>query len=238
MDFNELIGKRIIGIDCANDYIEWAESSLLIEDNSKYIAILASLGLDHNPDSQEVEYYFIKCLQELGIKIPTEKVVLKSYAKIICEQIIKGKMNSEYGINILTYFYRCNEYDSIYHIWDDLNCDIWYVKNEDYHYYNTGITSENVEKYTKQVAKQFLKLIELDIPYNFLALFFCKKCNDICSLNLDRFEMKWLPEQLFTLFYRRKPLSRHICSKCCEPLPISMRDYESRQLYLKKIGII
>ena len=66
MKFEHLVGKRALGSAHARDYTTWAESLLYEGVDAENVAILASIGLERDPDSEEVELYFPESVTSLA----------------------------------------------------------------------------------------------------------------------------------------------------------------------------
>jgi len=234
MKFELLAGRRALGSAHTKDYTDWAESLLYGDVESNNVAMLASIGLERGPDSEEIEVYFQKCLKDLGLILPTKKAGLKIYAKSLCEQIVSGELESEKGLNILETFYSRSDYEAIYSIWDELAEDIWMVNNGEDCIWNTGLTIESEHGYVKDVAAQFIVILEAKLPSNFFHLSACSDCGHIGKSRFEVIDKPWMPEIVFRLIYKRSQTQRAFCSNCKKPFPTSMSDYESRKKYLSK----
>jgi hypothetical protein len=234
MKFELLAGKIALGSAYSKDYTEWAESLLYEGIDSENVAILAGLGYERDPDSEDIETYFQKSLIDLGLSLLTAKHGFKVYAKAICEQIICGEIAPEEGVKILETFYAASDYESIYSIWDELNEDLWMVNDRDGCIFNTGLTIENKYDYIKNVAVQFIALLETELPDHFFYLSACPECSYIGESKLEAIEKSWMSEKFFRLIYRRGQTQRAICGNCKRPFPNNMSDYEGRKQYLNK----
>jgi hypothetical protein len=232
MKFEDLTGKRALGIAHVKDYADWAESLLCDGVDSQNAAILVGLGLNQYPDSEEVEKYFQRCLKELGLHIPSNEECIKYYAKYLCEQILAGGVEPENGLSLLESLFFPSDYAPIYSIWDELSDDVWRVKHNEGAIFNSGLTEENVPDYIRNVAAQFLKLIEVKLPNNFFRMSLCPKCCFFGEPKSERIEKPWLPDKLYRLIFRRGPVYRSICGECGERVLAKMWDYEGRGQYL------
>jgi hypothetical protein len=121
-------------------------------------------------------------------------------------------------------------------LWDELNDDIWSIKERETCYFNTGLTKDNIDEYVRNVAAQFIVLTKLDLPGNFFTLCVCQKCEYIGEYSLEKVNFPWLPKWLNKIIYKNKPTHRAVCSMCGEPFPINMGDYVARKQYLIKQG--
>ncbi|WP_444922918.1 hypothetical protein ACJJH9_12095 [Microbulbifer sp. DLAB2-AF] len=234
MKFKLLVGKRALGSAYSKDYTEWAESLLYEGIESENVAILASMGYERDPDSEEIERYFLKSLKDLGLTLPNEKEGLKIYAKVLCEQVISGDLEPEKGTRILESFYSKSDYEAIYSIWDELSEDLWMVNNRDGCIFNTGLSAENKNEYIKGVAAQFIELLEEKLPDRFFYLCACPECGYIGESALEVIDKSWMPDKLYRFIYKRAQTQRAICVNCKRPFPNNMSDYEGRKQYLSK----
>jgi len=232
MKFELLTGKRALGSAYSKDYIEWAESLLYEDVDSENVAILASMGYERDPDSEEIEKYFLKSIKDLGLTLPGEKEGLKIYAKALCEQIVSGNLEPEKGVSILETFYSRSDYEAIYSIWDELSEDLWKVNDRDGCIFNTGLSIENKSEYIKGVAAQFIELLVTKLPDRFFHLCACSACGYIGESEFEVIDKPWMPNKIFRMIYNRGQTQRAICSSCKRPFPNNMSDYEGRKQYL------
>ncbi len=233
MKFEYLTGKRALGNAHPKDYTDWAEGLLCDGVVSENVAILAGLGLDKHPDSEEIKIYFNKCLADLDLELPNAKNSLLAYARILCEKIVNNEMSAKKGLNILDGFYSRSDYEAIYSIWDELSEDIWMVNDREGCIFNSGLTVENIDHFIRKVAKQFLQLTKMKLPDCFFYLCSCKKCGYIGESATERIDIPWIPEKIFRLIFKQGPTYRSVCVKCKEPYPNNMSDYEGRKQYLE-----
>ncbi|WNZ54942.1 hypothetical protein QT397_18975 [Microbulbifer sp. MKSA007] len=108
------------------------------------------------------------------------------------------------------------------------------VNDREICYFNSGLTSENKSSYIKDVAAQFIILLDTELPDRFFFLSSCPECGYIGESGLEVIEKPLIPKQLFKLIYGRGQNQRAICSKCKRPFPNNMSDYEGRKQYLSK----
>ena len=232
MEFNYLAGKIAVGAAQPKDYSEWAIDMLNKGVESENIVILAGLDMDKYPDLEEIKYYFKQSIIDLELELPSEEKNLLNYATYICREIIKGEIPPRDGVTTLNGLYSISDYEPIYSIWDALSDDIWSIKERGICYFNTGLSEDNIDQYIINVASQFIKLIEVELPDDFFQLSVCQKCGNIGEHKLERIDSPWLPEKLYRLIFKKGPTHRAICSKCSEPFPLNMGDYEARKQYL------
>lgn len=234
MQFEELIGKRALGMAVSSDYTSGAEGLLSDNIESENCAILASFSLERDPDSEEIESYFQYCVKDLGLDLPPDNVTIANYAKSICRQVVDDVFPPREGLAILETLYAESKYNELlYSIWDELAEDIALIEDDWGALYNSSITKENIGKYIVDVAKQYLILCEIELPENFFYLHACKHCGHIGESGTERLDKPWMPVKIFRLLHRRGPSSRAICGQCKHPYPRRMDDYEAREQYLK-----
>lgn len=233
MNFEHLSGRIALDNVAPNDYIDWAENLLTEGVESENIAILASLGLDKQPDSEDIKIFFQKSLKDLNLELPKKEDALLTYSRYLCAKIVNAEISSKKGVSELSHFFYQSDYEAIYGIWDELNDDIWVVNNGEYYLFNSDLTKENTDHYVKKVAKQFIQLTEIKLPERFFHLCACSKCGFIGESNVERIGKTWIPKKIYRFIFRRAPTFRAICSKCNEPYPSSMSDYKARKQYLE-----
>jgi uncharacterized protein with PIN domain len=237
MKFNELIGKRFLGIAQVYDYADWAETLMCDGCKSENIAILVGIGSEPKPETYEVEKYFRKSLDDLNLTLPPEKDALSAYAKSLCSEIISGKTSPSDGLQVLVSFYRHTDYqESLWSIWDSLEEDIALLDEEYGSIFNTNLTKENTSEYIIQVAEQFIEIMGMTLPDNFFNLSSCSKCNYIGESLLESIDKPWMPEKLYRFIYNKGQTKRSICPQCKEPYPVNMHDFQGRKKYLEKFA--
>jgi len=233
MNFEYLTGKIRFGTASSKDYTDWAEDMLQDGADSENVAILTGLGLDKAPDMEEIRFYFKKSISDLELELPTDEDCILNYARHICKEIVDGVMPPLNGLVILDGLYSISYYGPIYSIWDELSEDIWMVSDNQASLFNTGLVKKNTEQYIVNVASQFIKLTEIELPEQFFNFGVCKKCGYIDEHTIERVDLPWMPEWLFILIFKRGPTCRVVCSKCSEPYPLSMGNYVGREKFLK-----
>ena len=72
MKFELLTRKRALGTANLRDYTNWAESMFYENVGSENLAILASMGYERDPDSEEIEMYFQKSIKDLNLSLPED----------------------------------------------------------------------------------------------------------------------------------------------------------------------
>jgi len=242
MEFINLIGKRLYGCASAKDYTDWAEGLLLdnADENSENVAILAGIGLEKDPDSEEAEFYFQKSLKDLGLTIPDKQTVLNDYASYLCKQLINKEIESETAVELLQGLHFYSDYEPIYSIWHEISDDLWAINNNDQAYINTIMTKHNKDEFLAEVARQFIVLLKLKLPDNFYKLSVCTECGYIGESttrerNTPAFSngfVKMLPDMILRLF-PVEHVREATCAKCLKPFPKTMSDVVAREFFIK-----
>jgi hypothetical protein len=83
---NKILAERYLGMATHEDYVDWAVACLDAELDTKNIRILASLRNASSPS--EVEDYFNRCLNDLGLTMPDSEECLMEYARGVAQQIL------------------------------------------------------------------------------------------------------------------------------------------------------
>lgn len=233
MNFEELVSKRAVGQDEPKDYCAWAEELLYTDVESESVPILASMGYERDPEREDIERYFQKSVKDLGLRIPSDEHGIKLYATITIEKLFEGKITPFECLGKMEKLFALTDYDPKYGIWDCLSEDISMLEYDGVCYFNTGLDKSNMGDYIRNVAKQFLEILPMELPEYFFNLCVCEKCGYIGESNTERVGKSWMPQRIFRLFYRRVPASKAICAKCGAPYPSSMIDYSARTIYLE-----
>jgi hypothetical protein len=90
-----LLAKRIIGIARTGEYIDWALSELEAGVDTKNLRILA--GLSEPAFWSEVEFYFQRALDDLGLKLPDEDAYLEQYVQEVLRGVVSGEIEPSDG---------------------------------------------------------------------------------------------------------------------------------------------
>lgn len=90
-----LLVRRFLGIARTGEYIDWALSELEAGVDTRNLRILAGLsGLD---SSFEVEFYFQRALDDLGLKLPDEAAYLEQYVREVLRGVVSGEVEPSDG---------------------------------------------------------------------------------------------------------------------------------------------
>lgn len=236
MDLTELAGRRALGNATRDDHVRWAEGLLGDGVDSDEVAVLASLGLAENPDSQEIESWFQKALDDLGLELPPHDQALLSYSRRICQNIVDADITPEDGLMLLEPFYRATRYaQTVFMIWAELVEDVSLLCEGERPVFNSGLNTANMAPFIHDVAAQYLRLSDLELPETFFDLHACSECGFIGECDWQTLEQPWLPALLFRLIRRRSQSLRAICRACHAPFPKNMSDYAARQQYLASL---
>ena len=233
MNTEILAAKIAFGDIEMHDYSDWAENLLIQGVESKNIIILASFGLDKNIDKYEIEIYFKKCVTELKIIFPDHISALKTYAKLRCLEILKVNSSLKTEVDKLSGLARLTEHEEpLFRIWDEFSEDIWFAENQDYQpIWNSGLTKENQVQYIKEFAKQFLQLLELQLPINFWQLSYCESCKHLGG-SIIKSEKKRMP---VIKFPTEQTVNYAACENCLAPYPLTMTDFMGRKAYIENL---
>jgi hypothetical protein len=235
MELNTLIAKRAFGEAQAKDFSDWAENLLIQGCDSENVAILASFGIERFPNLTEVENYFEKCVDELGLVLPEDQIAIHEYAKYLAAIISTGILEPTVGLELLKDFWRLSgDYDEpIYRIWEELADDICTLDDCHFYLWNTGLSKNNRDEFIIQVAKQFIQLCDSELPDDFFHLCVCNECGYIGKPQFKQIDLPWLPEKLFRLIYRKSPTFQWLCGQCAKAGLKNMFDYAGRKQYLE-----
>lgn len=234
MKFEVLAGKIAAGVANSKDYTDWAMELLEQGSDSENIAILAGLCFDKYPDSFEVRDYFNRCLDELGLILPTGDEVILYYAKYICEQIIKGGIPPRDGASALYHIGIDFGWQGIYSMWLYLEEDIESLRyDEGYYLFNTGLNKQNIDQYIIKEAEQFLIITGMTLPDDFFSLCLCEKCGYLGKCMLR-------PLRIVEILTSRNWVyggKIAICRMCGDTHLLSMGDHVGREVFLKKVNL-
>lgn len=239
MKFINLIGKRFYSGISAKDYTNWAEGLLLdgTDLDSENVAILAGLGLEKEPDFQDVELYFQKSLKDLALTIPDKQEALDNYSSYLCEQLIKNKIAPKTAIGLLDALFYQSDYQPIYSIWSEIGDDIWSIENNEQPYINSTMTKNNMNEFIADVAKQFIVLLKMKLPDNFFKLCACSQCGYIGESEINEKNSKIfskIPEIILRFFFIKPFVREAVCANCLTPFPATMGDFVAREHYIKR----
>ena len=92
---NKLLAQSHMGVVTSEDYVRWAVACLESNIDSKNIRILASLQKPLY--SSEVDFYFKRCISDLGWTFPERRECLLEYARNLAQQILTGDLSPQDG---------------------------------------------------------------------------------------------------------------------------------------------
>ncbi len=235
MDIQALLGARALGEDKTENYIHWAEQQLLRGDDSDNIAILAGLGLDKLIDREEVLFYFQRCLNDKGIELGSRQEQINTFIKYLCQQIIDDAENVYQYSHTLAQIHFSHTIDGdLLPIWGELNDDLCMLDSDDPYFWNPELTRENQREFIGQVAQQFLRLMERDIPHDFLSYYWCQSCQQLTRPEWVNKPAGSFKELMATLTGKRQPVKEPICLRCHSKTVTSIRLWQGRELWLNK----
>ncbi len=120
METEILYYNKFKGIEKPLDYVNWAISMLINEISSTSLNILASLREPLN--IFEVEVYFNRAIDELGMKEPSYEQCAKYYVRYLLRQIIDDKNNA------MNFAYKI--YEVVRESFTNEELEIWYEISE------------------------------------------------------------------------------------------------------------
>ncbi|GAA6151857.1 hypothetical protein [Pseudoteredinibacter isoporae] len=229
-----LLGRRALNQAATKDYTDWAEALLYSNPNSENAEILASMGYERDPLTEEIEKYFLATLNDLKFNIPSNEQCIGDYVRLVCTQIISGEIDAIRGTELLEITYEKSDYTGLYSIWYGATEDIRNVRDygEEVGFYNTGLTKDNLPSYLKSIAQQFLTLLDIELPGEFFNLSICLQCKHVSKPSFVRHEKPWLPAVIYRLIYNTQPAVRPVCPNCNADFPGMMQDFKAREMYL------
>lgn len=229
-----LLGRRALDQATAKDYTDWAEALLYSNLNSENAEILASMGYERDSLNEDIDRYFLATLNDLKFEIPSHGRCIRGYTRIICSQIASDEIDPIHGTELLETTYAKSDYMDLYLIWHEATEDIRNVRDygEEMGFYNTGLTKDNLPHYLKDIAQQFITLLNSELPVDFFDLGICLECKHVSSPGFVQHEKPWLPPAIYRLIYNTQPALRPVCPKCKADYPGMMQDFKARELYL------
>jgi hypothetical protein len=84
----KLLARRSLGSATSSDYVDWALTELLAGTDTPNLRILA--GLPKPPYWPEVQLYFARTLDDLGLTLPEPEAYLREYVQDIARAILSG----------------------------------------------------------------------------------------------------------------------------------------------------
>ena len=232
MDLGEIVTRRVLGSWTAHDAIAWAESLLEEGGDSREVAILASLGLEGDPDPFEVEGRFQQCLAEQGASLPEGREAWTTAARHVCGGILDGRIAPREGLDLMAKLASRTGYETPYAIWDELDDDVILAEAGEEPFLTTGLAPDTVEETIRRTAEQFLRLLDVKLPEDFDQLVACPECGTVARPRLERTGLSRLP--VFVLRILRRPvIVRAYCARCGHPDPPGMTRFEARERLLE-----
>jgi hypothetical protein len=113
-----LLARRAMGVALQGQYIMWALSELQSGTDTKNVRILA--GLSAQSLWSEIDFYFLRALDDLGVCLPEPKVYLQQYLFQLAEQIVSGTMPALEGCCEIEEIWRALDYPAHLNNWSYL----------------------------------------------------------------------------------------------------------------------
>lgn len=235
MRIEELAGRKALGIDMPEDYVNWAVECLAAGSSSESVAILAGLDLDRPVDSEEVHKYFQRACGELGIEWLDKQAALKRYARWLCEELVAERAGPTESLLQLAELFSASGYsEGLYALWEGLDEDLAQLDDGRGAIFNSGFTRGNADAYIRQVAAQFLRLLSIDLPKNFFGLAYCSACEAIENPVARKISSRWLPRIFSAFLSPRRAENELVCAHCGSRDILHMHDYHARQIFLDR----
>ena len=236
MTLTKIWGLKALDKPYVNACIDWAEQLLINGDTSENVLILASLGLDKNPERCEVEKYFKRAVQDVGETEPKYFDAIKNYALELCHVALEGHLTQDEAVNLLAEIYSCTNYDyGIFSIWTDLLDELYLLENEDPYYCNPELTKANKSVYIDKQLRHFIILLNSEIPHNFVHLSFCEECNKLVKATWQRRSRISRYRRLMQLLRLIEPAYCTECMVCGSTHVVRLHTVEAREKALKML---
>lgn len=121
MDIVDMLYRRLNGHLSTSDYIAWANAVLKEGCEIAEIAEMASFVYEQEPDAQEVERYFLRCMDLLGFEVSGDAFqATLDYWIATCERMLAGTLTRADGIALLHEIDNDHEY-CLMQPWVDLS---------------------------------------------------------------------------------------------------------------------
>lgn len=216
--------------------IDWAEQLLISGNTSENVLILASLGLDKNPEHNDVEYYFERALQDLGETEPEYFDAIKGYALELCHMALEGHLTQDEAINLLAEIYSSTNYDyGIFSIWTDLVDEIYLLENEGEYYSHPELTKANKSIYIEKQLRHFIVLLNSKLPHDFVHLSICEECNKLVKASWQRKTRVSAFRKILQVFKIFEPQYCTECLVCGSTHIVRLQTVEARVKALKML---
>ncbi len=233
MELDELFAHHFLGGDKPEDYINWGVDQLLAGSDSINMALLASMDFLKPVYMQDVLKQFEKCLEELSISWPDERETIRTYSETIARRITLGEIEPRDGLKRLASLYFPSFYsEDLYAIWYGLEYDVANLEFGHTATSNPEIDLETLDTFIIKVAKQYLELLKMSLPENFLKWAYCYECQQVHQYVVKPVKGNSLLRKLF-----KKRHEFHVeCANCTSSKITTMINYEARQKYLQLLS--
>ena len=134
------------------------------------IIALVSLLLEIFPDIDIAETYFTQSIEEIGLPFPNDKTAIYAYLQFYCDEVILGKIESEYAVSELNEICENIKFNpkfkAIYHsamvVWYELTEDLGMFSMDEPSIYHTEFNHLNIDDYILKKADQFKAVLSFD----------------------------------------------------------------------------
>lgn len=183
-------------------FIEWAVNLLLNGFESENLLILA--GLDNYP-KEEIEEYFWKSVDDLGLKLKKlDFELLENFALYIANGVVTNKITPAIGLKIMNNIVRASEYSSKYIQFYNLNEDIDYLNYDNKTLFNSFDKNDNLDEIIIEEFRLFLKAEKMNLSDEYRNFVFCNSCQTI-SKPILKPKKNWLNKTKYNYW---------VCAKC------------------------
>lgn len=186
MNFSEIMYWRLNRRANVGDYIAWANHLLEQGCDLPEIAEMASFAFEREPDAKEVERYFLRCVQLLGLSMSDDVFQATiDYWRDTCERMLAGTLALDEGIALL------HEIDNDYEYylmmpWVDLarHYTEKHLQTGTYQIATNDIERHGEDNFTWMLVRQFTAICQqarpglpMGLPEKFPVIWHCLACN-------------------------------------------------------------
>ena len=123
-----------------------------------------------SPDVDIAETYFTQSIEEIGLPFPNDKTAIYAYLQFYCDEVILGKIESEYAVSELNEICENIKFNpkfkAIYHsamvVWYELTEDLGMFSMDEPSIYHTEFNHLNIDDYILKKADQFKAVLSFD----------------------------------------------------------------------------
>jgi len=145
----------------SDQVVDWAVLALMDGFDSHNLCILAGLDLGAFYPGEKYDY-FLRSIKDLGIDILDDMDnILVEFSGFVCQGLLSGEIDAKEALSILGgYFVLSNYSEPLFLIWYELSDEIDLVNAGYGSIYDNDVNQSNQNEYIKNVAEQYLALLE------------------------------------------------------------------------------